>query len=211
MIGVYEFLPNSEFLTLVGGVFCKDDALTQKLCGNVLFLMCGFNQDQLNTTLLPVIMGQLPAGSSTNQLLHYAQGINSGKGVVSVEPVSVCVSCFMCDLHTRYKHRQMCRLLALPTKYREFSYGMIKNLAIYGSLTPPDYDLSKITAPVFLHWSDNDWMADTGDVRELQSKLPNVKGSIRVPLATFNHLDYMWAIDVKPLLYDTVLENMKKF
>nr|CAD7577381.1 unnamed protein product [Timema californicum] len=174
MIGVYEFLPNSEFLTLVGGVFCKDDAITQKLCGNVLFLMCGFNQDQLNTTLLPVIMGHLPAGSSTNQLLHYAQGINSAK-------------------------------------YRQFSYGMIKNLATYGSLTPPDYDLSKITAPVFLHWSDNDWMADTKDVRELQSKLPNVKGSIRVPLATFNHLDYMWAIDVKPLLYDTVLENMKKF
>nr|CAD7204041.1 unnamed protein product [Timema douglasi] len=174
MIGVYEFLPNSEFLTLVGGVFCKDDAITQKLCGNVLFLMCGFNQDQLNTTLLPVIMGHLPAGSSTNQLLHYAQGINSAK-------------------------------------YREFSYGMIKNLATYGSLTPPDYDLSKITAPVFLHWSDNDWMADTKDVRELESKLPNVKGSIRVPLATFNHLDYMWAIDAKPLLYDTVLENMKKF
>ncbi|CAG2059734.1 unnamed protein product, partial [Timema podura] len=213
MIGVYEFLPNSEFLTLVGGLFCKDDALTQKLCGNVLFLMCGFNQDQLNTTLLPVIMGHLPAGSSTNQLLHYAQGINSGCDKTSMSTLSTWAG----DTKWwRYETSKLAlytpgSIVISSAKYREFNYGMIKNLATYGSLTPPDYDLSKITAPVFLHWSDNDWMADPKDVRELESKLPNVQGSIRVPLTEFNHLDYMWAIDAKPLLYDTVLENMKKY
>nr|CAD7433083.1 unnamed protein product [Timema monikensis] len=174
MVGMHEFLPNSEFLTLVGGVFCNDDAITQKLCDNILFLLCGYDQDQLNTTALPVLLGHIPAGASTNQMVHYAQGVNSAK-------------------------------------FRQFSYGLIKNLATYGSLTPPDYDLSKITAPVYLHWSDNDWMADPKDVQELNGKLPNVKGSIRVPYAAFNHLDYMWAIDGKTLLYDTVLENMKKY
>nr|CAD7609807.1 unnamed protein product [Timema genevievae] len=174
MIGVYEFLPNSEFLTLVGGLFCDDDDITQQLCDNVLFLLCGYDQDQLNTTALPVLLGHIPAGASTNQMIHYAQGVNSAK-------------------------------------FRQFSYGLIKNLATYGSLTPPDYDLSKITAPVFLHWSDNDLMADPKDVQELNGKLPNVKGSIRVPYAAFNHLDYMWAIDGKTLVYDTVLENMKKY
>ncbi|CAG2069035.1 unnamed protein product, partial [Timema podura] len=123
MIGVYEFLPNSEFLTLVGGLFCDDDDITQQLCDNVLFLLCGYDQDQLNTTALPVLLGHIPAGASTNQMIHYSQGVNSAK-------------------------------------FRQFSYGLIKNLATYGSLTPPDYDLSKITAPVFLHWSDNDLMAD---------------------------------------------------
>nr|CAD7415932.1 unnamed protein product [Timema poppensis] len=141
MIGMHEFLPNSEFLTLVGGVFCNDDAITQQLCDNILFLLCGYDQDQLNTTALPVLLGHIPAGASTNQMVHYAQGVNS----------------------------------------------------------------------VFLHWSDNDLMADPKDVRELNGKLPNVKGSIRVPYAAFNHLDYMWAIDGKTLVYDTVLENMKKY
>lgn len=29
----------------------------------------------------------------------------------------------------------------------------------YGRLTPPDYDLKKVTAPVALHYSDNDWLS----------------------------------------------------
>ena len=30
---------------------------------------------------------------------------------------------------------------------------------MYGQDTPPDYDLSKVTAPVALYWGDNDWLA----------------------------------------------------
>lgn len=78
MLGIYEFLPSNTLMAIAGQSFCNDDALTQFLCTNTLFLICGFNKNNLNTTLLPVIMGHTPAGASTKQLLHYGQEINSG-------------------------------------------------------------------------------------------------------------------------------------
>jgi hypothetical protein len=36
---------------------------------------------------------------------------------------------------------------------------MLENMFIYGQFTPPDYDLRKVTAPVALHYSENDWLA----------------------------------------------------
>lgn len=44
-------------------------------------------------------------------------------------------------------------------QFRMYDYGFIKNLLKYGSRHPPEYDLKKISAPVFLHYSDNDWLA----------------------------------------------------
>lgn len=49
MMGVYEFLPTSELMQIGGQLVCKDEAFTQALCSNVLFLICGYNSEQLNT------------------------------------------------------------------------------------------------------------------------------------------------------------------
>jgi hypothetical protein len=38
-------------------------------------------------------------------------------------------------------------------------YWLIGNILKYGRFTPPDYDVSKVTAPVVLHYADNDWLA----------------------------------------------------
>ena len=47
--------------------------LPQGLCTNILFILCGFDEAQLNTTLLPDILHHTPAGASTHTILHYAQ------------------------------------------------------------------------------------------------------------------------------------------
>lgn len=48
-------------------------------------------------------------------------------------------------------------LLILFTGYfRQFDYGIISNLLIYGSSTPPNYNLTAITAPVALYYGNND-------------------------------------------------------
>lgn len=44
-------------------------------------------------------------------------------------------------------------------QFRMFDYGMFGNLAKYGVMIPPSYDLKKVTAPVALHYGDNDWLA----------------------------------------------------
>ena len=35
---------------------------------------------------------------------------------------------------------------------------MLANKFIYGQFNPPDYDLRKVTAPVALYYSENDWL-----------------------------------------------------
>lgn len=93
--------------------------------------------------------------------------------------------------------------------FRRFDHGRLQNLRIYGSFTPPAFDLSKITAPVFLHFVDDDVFAHVTDVQRLNRELGNSVGMFRVPHATFSHLDFMWGTGAKELLYDRTITMMK--
>lgn len=95
--------------------------------------------------------------------------------------------------------------------FRKYDYGYWLNFEIYGQYTPPDYDLSKITSPVALFYSSNDWLVAIEDVERAVSQLPNVVKKHLVTFDKFNHLDFLWAIDVKPLVYDHVMELMKNY
>lgn len=172
ILGIHEFLPSNEVLTIGGQQACNDEAITQSMCSNVLFLIAGFNSEQLNETMLPVMLGHSPAGAATMQLVHYGQLVRSAR-------------------------------------FRQYDHGMISNLIEYGSIRPPKYDLSKITAPVALHYSSNDWLAEPIDVEELHRGLPNVLGKFLVPLPAFNHLDFVWGIDARSLLYNRIVNIMR--
>ena len=39
--------------------------------------MAGYNKHEMNTTMLPYMLGHVPAGTSVQNLVHYQQGINS--------------------------------------------------------------------------------------------------------------------------------------
>jgi hypothetical protein len=47
-MGIHEFLPHSELLTLVGQILCNDQAITVDICSNVLFIIAGYDSQQLN-------------------------------------------------------------------------------------------------------------------------------------------------------------------
>ncbi|XP_049768597.1 lipase 3-like [Schistocerca cancellata] len=174
LIGLGEFLPSNEFITMAGEIMCSDGAFTQDICANIMFLIGGFNEAEMNKTMIPVIMGHDPAGCSTKQLIHYGQEIQSGH-------------------------------------FRQYDFGMLGNLEKYGSFWPPDYDISKITAKVALHYSNNDWCAALQDVDRLYKELPNCIGRFLVSQDSFNHVDYMWAIHVKELVYDKVISLMNRY
>ncbi|KAL6259241.1 hypothetical protein P5V15_009160 [Pogonomyrmex californicus] len=78
LLGQHKFTPTPEILKKFQRLVCAEDAITQPLCSNVLFLIAGFDQEQMNTTLLPIILEHTPAGASVKQVIHYAQLINSG-------------------------------------------------------------------------------------------------------------------------------------
>lgn len=63
LFGVYEFLPSNDMMVKGGKLVCKDESPIQEICANVLFLICGFNSQQLNRTLLPEIVANTPAGN----------------------------------------------------------------------------------------------------------------------------------------------------
>ncbi|KAJ6645640.1 Lipase 3, partial [Pseudolycoriella hygida] len=174
LLGIYEYLPRSEFVALVGQIVCKDGSWLQLICSNGLFLVGGFNSKQLNKTMLPVISGHAPAGAAVKQIIHYAQGIRSGL-------------------------------------FRQFDFGFISNYFKYGSLSPPQYNLTNIVAPTTFYYSTNDWLSDPRDVRELHDKMTGGRPTlIKVADPGFNHLDYIWGIDVKALVYDKVVQIMKE-
>ncbi|XP_017772755.1 PREDICTED: lipase 3-like [Nicrophorus vespilloides] len=77
LIGMHEFMPTDGFLHNISKPWC-DESVLQPVCTNTLFVLCGFNKNQMNNTLLPIILGHTPAGAATKQLLHYAQEIKSG-------------------------------------------------------------------------------------------------------------------------------------
>lgn len=67
MLGVYEFLPSDDMMIEGGKLVCKDESPFQEVCANVLFLLGGYNSDQLNRTLIPEILANTPAGKSKAQ------------------------------------------------------------------------------------------------------------------------------------------------
>jgi lysosomal acid lipase/cholesteryl ester hydrolase len=93
-------------------------------------------------------------------------------------------------------------------KFVQFDHGLIKNKIKYGTFKPPAYNLSAINIPVFLHYSDNDWLATPEDVNRLSKEIKTTVGKYRVPEAKFNHIDFVFAIDVKTYIYDRLVSVM---
>ena len=40
-----------------------------------------------------------------------------------------------------------------------YDYGKGQNKEIYGQDHPPVYSIDKVTAPVAVYWSENDWLS----------------------------------------------------
>ncbi|XP_059055758.1 lipase 3-like [Achroia grisella] len=101
--------------------------------------------------------------------------------------------------------------LSLSGKFAQYDHGFVKNFKKYGSLTPPEYPLEKITAPVVIFYSLFDRVTPITSVAKIKSKLANVSKVIKVPFLQFSHADYLFARDVKKLLYDTVLDILPEY
>lgn len=124
--------------------------------------------------MLPVMLGHVPAGASTKQMVHYAQ-------------------------------------LRRSKQFLQYNYGPQKNLKLYNSITPPSYKLNNVRCKVVLHYSNNDWLAPPADVDVLNQHLPNVLTKRLVDFRKFNHLDFVWGIDARDLLYRYILDFLAQY
>lgn len=173
-IGTGEFSPSADFISQAEQLFCKSHAASQEMCSNAMFLLAGFDSEELNVTLVAEILKRYPAGASIHQLLHYTQEVSSGK-------------------------------------FCQYDQGMAANMIKYGVAKPTSYPLNEIRAPISLYYAHNDMLAALDDVEKLKEKLrDNVKYEYLVPHPKWNHIDFLWANDARKVVYEKIVENMKR-
>nr|XP_058155485.1 lysosomal acid lipase/cholesteryl ester hydrolase-like [Dasypus novemcinctus] len=73
---VKEFLPLSAFLKWLSTFICKH-VILKELCGNLLLVLCGFNDKNLNMSRVDVYTTHYPAGNSVQNVLNWGQAIKS--------------------------------------------------------------------------------------------------------------------------------------
>ncbi|XP_014285231.1 lipase 3 [Halyomorpha halys] len=173
-LNIYNILSSSPLMRGIEKMFCKTLPLSSILCENILFIIAGYDAQNVNKTLIPIITTYTPAGASIKQLTHFSQLATNGQ------------------------------------KFTQFDYGWYENYYVYGQRNPPEYDLSQITTPITLHYSQNDWVSGIQDVLKLKSKLAQAE-DIVVPFYYFNHLDFMWAKNVWSLLYQPMLDVIQEY
>nr|KAF6425134.1 lipase family member J [Molossus molossus] len=76
LFGNKDFLPNSPFTRIIGSKLCPQKIFV-KICSRILFMMCGYDQKNLNMSRVDVYMAHNPAGTSVQNILHWIQLFNS--------------------------------------------------------------------------------------------------------------------------------------
>ncbi|KAH9377201.1 hypothetical protein HPB48_017885 [Haemaphysalis longicornis] len=81
----------------------------------------------------------------------------------------------------------------------------------YNMWQPPNYDLSRVTAPTAIFYSLNDWLSDTKDVRKLVYSLPNVVMTYQVADPQFTHIDFTLSLLASRFVYPTLLRLLNVY
>ncbi|CAG9795477.1 unnamed protein product [Diatraea saccharalis] len=94
--------------------------------------------------------------------------------------------------------------------FRMYDFGAELNKKVYGETQPPKYDMTAVTAPVALYYSEDDWLSHPKDVQRLKEDLPNVTEEYKIPQEYFTHMDFQFsnqAHDVYVKLIESIQKN----
>jgi len=174
-MGIGEFLPSNWLMDLIADFACGVNNPLEIICENVVFLLTGYDEQQMNKTMLPTIASHCPAGTSTYTVLQYAQEI---------------------------KHK---RFAGLDWGNDE------KNILHHGTPEPPTYDLRNVNTKVALFWGNNDWLCDERDLMKIVGQVPNIVVNNQVPWDGWNHLDFLYAIDIDQYQNDDLLAALAMY
>lgn len=101
--------------------------------------------------------------------------------------------------------------LVVSKRFSLFDFGAVKNRIKYGTELPPDYNLNSCRVPVAVFHSTNDLLANPLDVGMFAEKLPNLLEKNQIADQSFNHVDFLVATDAKELVYDRMIDLLKRF
>ncbi|XP_011557738.3 lipase 1 [Plutella xylostella] len=93
--------------------------------------------------------------------------------------------------------------------FRRYDLGLAGNMQNYGQFYPPEYDLSGITCPSYIHYSYRDKLVNYRDVELMSTKLGGPVTMYPVEDRLFTHLDFCWGVDQVKMYHGNVLEGMR--
>ena len=78
-LGVGEFLPSNWLMDFIANLVCTESNPLEFVCENIVFLLCGYDEAQMNSTMMATVASHIPAGTSSYTIIHYAQEIKDGQ------------------------------------------------------------------------------------------------------------------------------------
>jgi len=88
-------------------------------------------------------------------------------------------------------------------RFNRFDYGTEENLNKYGSETPPEFNLNTLLVPTRIWYGKHDYLVGPEDSKHLIEILNLQDQSFEL---NYNHLDFLWAENVREQLYDFILD-----
>ncbi|XP_037817102.1 lipase 3-like [Lucilia sericata] len=97
--------------------------------------------------------------------------------------------------------------------FRNYDHGRIRNKKIYGTKVAPDYFVQNIhpSTPINFFYSDNDYFSAVEDVHRMADILGKHVKLFRVSYTDYNHLDFLWAIDIKDVINACVVDLVNEY
>lgn len=86
-----------------------------------------------------------------------------------------------------------------------YDYGLLKNLAHYGQLNPPQFELGHIpkTLPLWIAYGGNDALGDVTDVEYTVRKLKSKPELLY--LENYGHVDFIVSVNAKKDIYEPMI------
>lgn len=98
-------------------------------------------------------------------------------------------------------------------RFQHFNYGPEENMKLYGSVHPLSYNLSDVRVPTFTFLAGNDKGVSELSINRLHAALPKhttLHGIYKVADEQFNHLNFITAKDIVPLVYQPLVSFLNK-
>jgi len=96
-------------------------------------------------------------------------------------------------------------------EFMGFDWGEEMNQVHHGQSTPPLYHLEDVNTQIALFWGDGDWLVEPGDLLKIISGVQNIYRDYQVPWEGWNHLDFMYAIDVDKFINEPFIDMINNF